>query len=178
MYHVLVLGFNAMQRTEPAPFMLAAHSARPLILEREEHHPRLLAQAMQLRAIQHGTASSPFQGMRVFTLKQDAGLVVVAENKSNQMFRVMLDCSNSFNMVSARGALITTDGLPPGYRQTIQVLGQAENSGYSYSMNMQYQASSMMQGMFGRGFGMGGPEEVHDPPLERDGPMIFEPLPC
>jgi len=166
----------AMRRPWPR-WMLAAHSARPLILESENHFSDLLARALQLRAMQHGEGSAPFPGVRMFTLKRDAGAVVVAENRSRQLFTVELDCRNSFNMVSARGVLATEDTVMPGTRQIIQVLSQAENSGYSFSMSMKFKLCTTLPGFFQQAIGMPG-EPRHVPPLDDCSVAIFQPLQC
>ena len=131
-----------------------------------------MARAMQDRVVIHGEQSEPHFGapMFLYTLKQDAGIVMVAENRSDRLFTVELDCNGSFNMVSARGALVTKDTLVPGTRQVLQVLSTIEGSGYQYQCQMRYLAEAAV------GLGL---MEAHEPPLERSPAAdLFLPLPC
>ena len=116
--------------------------------------------------------------MQLYTLAQDAGIVVMAENQHpTDCFKVSLDCSESFNLLPLRGSLLTTDVIMPMHRQVLTVLSQLEDSGYQYASQMRFERGPAPGG-FLQNFGlqMGGMSVENVPPLETDPTRISTPI--
>ncbi|KAL0830091.1 hypothetical protein ABMA28_003548 [Loxostege sticticalis] len=137
-YLVVCLAFNHWHTgLELAPMaawpghVLAAHSSKPLAVERPSLHPHILADAIIGLTLARGQRHEGRQGMTAYYLTKGwAGLVVMVENRhTDKWIHVKCDCQESYNVVSTRGELKTIDSVPPLHRQVIIVLTQLEGSG-------------------------------------------------
>jgi calpain-15 len=120
-------------------YVLAVHSAQPLLAEQVSVEGSMISDAIIGLALAKGDKRCEFIGVTSYTLKKCwAGLVVVVENRQvNKWVHVRMDCSCSCNLVSTRGVLVTADAVPPGHRQVIIVLSQLDGKDSVFSeMNM------------------------------------------
>ncbi|XP_050355302.1 calpain-D isoform X1 [Nymphalis io] len=137
-YLVVCLAFNhwhtGLEMADSSAWprhVLAAHSSKPLTVERPSLHPHILADAIIGLTLARGQRHEGRQGMTAYYLTKGwAGLVVMVENRhTDKWIHVKCDCQESYNVVSTRGELKTIDSVPPLHRQVIIVLTQLEGSG-------------------------------------------------
>ena len=117
------------------PYVLAVHSAQPLLAEQVSAEGSMISDAVIGLALAKGDKRYEFEGVTTYTLnKRWTGLVVVVENRHvNKWVHVRMDCSCSCNLVSTRGVLVTADAVPPGHRQVIIVLSQLDGKDLVFS---------------------------------------------
>lgn len=73
-----------------------------------------------------------------------AGLLVVIENRNKDSFLdVLFDATESLNLATTRGALLTQDTIPPTSRQLINILSHLDsNTSYYLSYQLSYRLSN------------------------------------
>jgi calpain-15 len=106
------------------PYVLAVHSAQPLLAEHFSVEGSVISDAVIGLALAKGDKYYEFEGLTTYALNKCwAGLVFVVENRQvDKWIHVRMDCSSSCNLVSTRGVLATADAVPPRHRQVIIVL--------------------------------------------------------
>ena len=138
-YVVVCMAFNhwGTSRTEADgsitdyPYVLAVHSAQPLLAEQISAGGSVISDAVIGLALAKGDKHYEFERVTIYILNKCwTGLVVVVENRHvDKWFHVRMDCSSSCNLVSTRGVLVTADVVPPGHRQVIIVLSPLDGEG-------------------------------------------------
>lgn len=135
-YVVVCLAFNHWHTDLVDPsvypeFVLAIHSSKRLLVEQVSPPSFVLADTIINLTLAKGQRHEGREGMTAYYLTKGwAGLVVVVENRhANRWIHVKCDCEESYNVMSTRGLLKTTDSVPPLHRQVIIVLTQLEGSG-------------------------------------------------
>ena len=115
-YVVLPLCFGHMRSAEPRKFALACHSTMPITIEPVQTPPKMLATAAIQLAMAEGESQAllnhPVFGemLKLWTLDDEGGYFVVAENLSSVHIRVEVDASErTAGFVSSRGALFSQD---------------------------------------------------------------------
>jgi calpain-15 len=127
------------------PYVLAVHSAKPLLAEEVSAQGSVISDAVIGLAVAKGDKQNVFEGVTIYTLNKCwAGLVVVVENLCvDKWCHVKMDCSSSFNLVSTRGVLVTADVVPPRHRQVIIVLSKLDGEDVVISKySMQYRLTN------------------------------------
>ncbi|XP_065199791.1 calpain-D [Planococcus citri] len=135
-YFLVCLAFNHWHTgiEEPAnypQYILAIHSSKKLLVEQISPPGYVLADTLINLTLAKGQRHEGREGMTAYYLTKGwAGLVVMIENRHDKKFiHVKCDCKESYNVISTRGELLTTDAVPPLHRQVIIVLTQLEGSG-------------------------------------------------
>ena len=117
------------------PYVLAVHSAQPLLAENVSAEGSMISDAVIGLALASGDKRYEFEGVTTYTLNKCwAGLIVVVENRNvDNGVHVRMDCTSSYNVVSTRGVFVTADAVPPEHRQVIIVLSQLDGGGMVFS---------------------------------------------
>lgn len=111
----------------------ALFAAKPLLYSSTLwSQPGFLAESLFLLAVKVGERSKPFPDLEYYLYNVSlprACHILVAENKdSHAHFTVTADFSESVNIVSTRGELVTIDCIPPHHRQVLVVLINSEHA--------------------------------------------------
>lgn len=177
-YLAVPLCFGHMRSAEPRKFRLAVHSTQPLSLERVTLTADAVATTIIKRAVAEGEKmallKSPALGdvLNIYTLDEEAGRVIVAENTAPFPMRVEWDSIPDVSgFTSSRGLFMCQDVLPPRSRQLLVAL----------SVDMRVKTTRLGYG-FGGGSHEGGavpPSGLHIPDLDDLGQLrpLHEPQP-
>lgn len=144
-------------------YVLALHSSRGVLMDQIPMPDFCLADTLLLLATTNGKQHQGIPGVTCYYMAQGiAGLIVVAENRRpDHHLLVDCDCSQSFNVVSSRGVLMTTDCVPPFHKQVLILLTQLEGTdGFAVSHKLSFRILS------DNGYGAYGAH--HTPPLSPD----------
>jgi hypothetical protein len=177
-YLAVPLCFGHMRSSEPRKFRLAVHSTQPLSLETVGLSAGTVATTIIKRAVAEGDKlallKSPALGdvLNIYTLDEEAGRVIVAENTAPFPMRVEWDSIPDVSgFISSRGLFMCQDVLPPRSRQLLVAL----------SVDMRVKLTRLGYG-FGGGSHEGGPVPqtgLHIPDLDDLGQLrpLHEPQP-
>ncbi|XP_020605318.1 calpain-15-like [Orbicella faveolata] len=122
-------------------YVLAVHSSRAVMVEQVPMADFCLADTLLLLATSKGKRHEGIPGVTCYYMAQGiAGLIVVAENRRPEHHLLVdCDCSESFNVVSSRGVLMTTDCVPPLHTQILVLLTQLEGTdGFAVSHKLSF----------------------------------------
>lgn len=137
----------------PKPkYIVALHSSKKIMVEQTLAPPQILADSIIELAMSSGKVETMGSHLRSYYLTHGwAGLAVVVENRhADRFLQVQCDCLESFNVVSTRGSLRTSDKVPPMYRQVLMILSKLEQSeGYSFSHRLSHQPAPIPGGALG-----------------------------
>jgi calpain-15 len=171
-YVVVCMAFNHWNtsRGEPDeiipeyPYVLAVHSAKPLLAEQVTSEGCVIGDAVIGLALAEGEKHSEFEGVTIYTLSRSwTGLVVVVENRhTDKWTHVRVDCCASSNMVSTRGAFLTADAVPPRHRQVITVLSQMDRKEMVFSQYSLFYRLASWSALGDWGTGTNSPPIHHD----------------
>ncbi|XP_046555772.1 calpain-15-like [Haliotis rubra] len=151
-------------------YVLSVHSSKALMVDqintfRNRQYENVLADALIQLAVAKGTKEEVRKGVTVYSLLNGwAGGIFVAENRLPGNNVVMwCDCTESSNVVSTRGSLISKDVIPPLHRQLLMVLSHLERS------QMYHLSRCLKHRMTNPSFGLGDwgptPHSQHEPSL-------------
>ena len=133
----------------------------------EEEHVAPSSAARALASFVHarGKLRQLFPGCALYTYHDNGGVLCCAENTAQRLprrFSIQLDCSESANLVPARGTLSTSDTLGMGRGQLVAALiSPSRRAGWTHHYALQYQQDVL--------FG-----EAQRPPVHPDG--LFAPF--
>jgi len=124
-----------------APYFLTVHSSQPVFVDIVPAPMHTQADTLFLLCRKLGKRHEGIPGVTCYYLSKGiSGLLIAAENRKEDM-HLSLDCncSESFNILSTRGCLVTFDVIPPLHRQIVMLLTQAEaTEGYSVSHKLKF----------------------------------------
>ncbi|KAL4230896.1 Calpain-15 [Mactra antiquata] len=171
-YVVVALSFNHWSLDydpeKSRDFVLSLHSSKAIMVEEINTSPskykHAYADAVIQLALAQGKREEIRQGVTCYTMMHGwcGGLFVVENRLSHANVHIKCDCSDSSNLVSTRGDLVTVDSVPPLHRQVIMVLSQLERmSPYHLSRRLLNRQDNPMTGA---GVGDWAPPGVHHVP--------------
>lgn len=143
-YLAVPLCFGHMHSAEPRKFRLAVHSSQPLTMQPVPLQAETVATTIIKWAVQGAEKltllKSPALGevLNLYTIEDEAGRILVAENNSLFPVRVEWDSSEDVSgFVSSRGLFMCQDVLPPRTRQVLVALSvdmrqKSTRIGYSF----------------------------------------------
>lgn len=141
-------------------YVLTIHSSRAIMVDQVPMTDYSLADSLLHLATTKGKRHEGIEGVTCYYMAQGiAGLIVVAENRRpDHHLLVECNCSESFNVVSSRGVLMTTDCVPPLHKQILILLTQLEGTdGFAVSHKLSFRVIT------GNGYGAYGAH--HNPQL-------------
>ncbi|XP_047126988.1 calpain-15 isoform X1 [Hydra vulgaris] len=128
----------------PPKYVLSIHSSKPILTDHIAMPRYSYSDSLFLLVEKHGKRHQGIPGVTCYYMSLKlAGLIVAAENRRSDVhLHVDCNCEESFNVVSTRGSLVTSDCLPPLSRQILTVLTQLEGTdGYSVSHKLKFRIS-------------------------------------
>ena len=148
-YLVLPLCFGHLASPEPRKFASALLSTQVLSVTPVELSPRHLASCMIQICAAHGEKlgllGHPSMGemLNLYTLEEEGGWAVVAENLSPYRIRIEIDASeHTRGYTSSRGALFCQDVIPPRHRQLVMALS-VDMSQKAHGLSMRFGGAAL-----------------------------------
>lgn len=148
-YLVVPLCFGHLGSPEPRKFASALLSTQVLSMQSVELSPRHLASAMIQIAVAHGEKMAllghPQLGdmLNLYTLEEDGGWSIVAENLSPYRIRIEVDASeHTVGYTSSRGALFCQDVIPSRHRQLVMCLS-VDMSQKAHGLSLRFGGSAL-----------------------------------